>query len=519
MQRNSVEIFAEIAELEKYNPYGSRDTGLWFSEQDWDNEIIPCIIEMKQKYNIPFDEIPESEQPVTDELVENKIIFFENPNELKKIDLDFHKTEITKQPTELQIKMSKSVKALNELVSYSPFRQGAELHFTPQDWRDYIYYEAVSFQRQTKSKREILLPEEIWGLIKQFLLPSTEEVEAKRISGTEEIDEYDPLDKNWFTIGDYQLDDYQELRGEITYIINGSREPVPIKNFFWISILKEGMHWKRGEKLYFRVKQNADDAFTPFTSKFESEVEWDYYIDEEGFVLSKTTRILYYRGHEEALEGEAYNSELIEPIISKVNCHYNNWWGRLTYRLQENELLNPYEEEEKQEEAEKVFSAFSLPPHKQGRRYIYRDTPSPIRDALFTKTRVLIDNEYYENVLEPWVMSYYKNAYLSKIFNNDLGEDFVEGYRIQLSSGVRTYDCLYVLDSYLNGVSIQIPVYIKDINTSSPLAMRHSVEGEDEDEYEEETLSISEIFKTLPVRTYEPLLKELFRGCTEFNCW
>ncbi len=351
MQRNSAEIFAEIAELEKYNPRGSRDSGLWFSEHDWDNEIIPCINEMKQKYNIPFDAIPEPEQPITDEPVENKIIFFENPNELKKIDLDFHKIEI-KQPTELQIKMSKSVKALNELVSYSPFSQGAELHFAPQDWKDYIYYEAVSFQRQTKSKNPVAFLPEIWGLIKQFLLPSTEEVEAKRISGREEL--------------------------------------------------------------------------------------------------------------------------------------------------------------------EKVFSAFSLPPLKQGRRNIYRDTPSPIRDALFTKTRVLIDNEYYENVLKPWVMPYYKDAYLSKIFNNDL-EDFVEGYRIQLSSGSREYDCLYVMDAYLKGVSIQIPIYIKDINTSSPLAMRHSVEYEDEDEDETETLS--EIFKTLPIRTYEPLLKELLRGCTEFNCW
>lgn len=176
MQRNSAEIFAEIAELEKYNPYGSRDTGVWFSEHDWDNEVIPCINEMKQKYNIPFDEIPESEQPVTDELVENKIIFFENPNELKKIDLDFHKIEI-KQPTELQIKMSKSVKALNELVSCKD-------QFDPQDWKDYLYDEAVVLQQKTKSKKTIEFLPEIWDIIKKYAIPAKRIKKYFRIMGS-----------------------------------------------------------------------------------------------------------------------------------------------------------------------------------------------------------------------------------------------------------------------------------------------------------------------------------------------
>jgi hypothetical protein len=171
------------------------------------------------------------------------------------------------------------------------------------------------------------------------------------------------------------------------------------------------------------------------------------------------------------------------------------------------QFLIPYEEEL---EAEKVLSAFLTPPKRR--------TPAPIRDELFTKTRVLLDNEYYENVLEPSAMPYYKDAYLSKIFNNDL-EDSVECYRIELCNGGRCeYDCLYVIDAYLKGVSIQIPVYITNISTSSGIAMRHSVEG-DYDYEDEETVSLSEIFKTLPVRTYEPLLKQLFRYSTPYNCW
>ncbi len=54
-----------------------------------------------------------------------------------------------------------ATKALNELVSYRD-------QFDPQDWKDYLYDEAVSFQVKTKSKREILLPEEIWDIIKTY---------------------------------------------------------------------------------------------------------------------------------------------------------------------------------------------------------------------------------------------------------------------------------------------------------------------------------------------------------------
>jgi hypothetical protein len=74
-----------------------------------------------------------------------------------------------------------ATKALNELVSYSPFRRlGAEPQdrdqFDPQDWKDYLYDEAVSFQRKTKSTREIYFPQEIWDIIKSYNAISPEQI-------------------------------------------------------------------------------------------------------------------------------------------------------------------------------------------------------------------------------------------------------------------------------------------------------------------------------------------------------
>jgi hypothetical protein len=227
--------------------------------------------------------------------------------------------------------------ALNDLVSYRN-------QFDPQDWKDYLYDEAVSFQRQTKSKKPVEFLPEIWGLIKQFMIvfPSAEEAEAKRISGREFTCKFDPPNKNWFNIGEYQLDDYTELHRDITYIVNGVPDPVPIKNFFWIDTVKQGMNWRRGEKVWFRLKQNVDDFFLPFASKNEREVEWTYCIDEEGFVLAKTARVTF-TGQEEATIGHTYETRVIERTVSILDCHYNNWWGRLTNRLPTQELVESTE--------------------------------------------------------------------------------------------------------------------------------------------------------------------------------
>jgi len=241
-----------------------------------------------------------------------------------------HKTQAT-------MNSKQATKALNELVSYKD-------QFDPQDWKDYLYDEAVSFQRQTKSKKPVEFLPEVWELIKGFMIvfPSEEEAEAKEMSGKDLTYTWgNSREAGFFVIGDYQFDDYTELHRDITYIVNGVSDPVQIKNFFWVDIVKTGMNWRRGEKVWFRVKQNVDDFFFPFASKTESEVCWDYCIDEEGFVLAKTARVTF-TGQEEPI-GHRYETRIIERVVSKLDCHYNNWWGRLTNRLPTQELVETTE--------------------------------------------------------------------------------------------------------------------------------------------------------------------------------
>jgi hypothetical protein len=70
--------------------------------------------------------------------------------------------------------MSKSVKSLNELVS-------CKEQFNSQDWKDYLYDEAVILQRKTKSKNPVEFLPEIWEIIKSYFVGGTVNYKNSRL--------------------------------------------------------------------------------------------------------------------------------------------------------------------------------------------------------------------------------------------------------------------------------------------------------------------------------------------------
>jgi len=79
--------------------------------------------------------------------------------------------------------MSKSVKALNELVS-------CKEQFNSQDWKDYLYDEAVILQRKTKSKNPVEFLPEIWEIIKSYFVGGTVNYKNSRIYKSLNVAEY-----------------------------------------------------------------------------------------------------------------------------------------------------------------------------------------------------------------------------------------------------------------------------------------------------------------------------------------
>ena len=213
-----------------------------------------------------------------------------------------------------------AIRDLNDLVSVRD-------QLTAEEWLEQVYPVAVSAQRKTASGKTVEFLPEIWGLIKEFMIvfPSAEEAEAKEMSGKDLTYTWgNNREPGFFVIGEYQFDDSIELSRDFTYIINGVADPVSTKNFFWVDTVKRGMNWRRGEKIWFRTKQNVDDYFFPFASRNEREVCWDYCIDEEGFILVKSA-CLKFTGQEEPI-GFNYETRVIEKTLSTLDCHYNNWW-------------------------------------------------------------------------------------------------------------------------------------------------------------------------------------------------
>lgn len=224
-----------------------------------------------------------------------------------------------------------AIRDLNDLVSVRD-------QLTAEEWLEQVYPVAVSAQHKTASGKTVEFLPEIWGLIKEFMIvfPSAEEAEAKKMSGKDLTTSREPA--GFFVIGDYQFNDDNELHSRtLTYMINGVLEPYdpkylfPTLNFFWVDTVKRGMNWRRGEKIWFRTKQNVDDYFFPVASRNEREVCWDYCIDEEGFILVKSA-CFKFTGQEEPI-GFNYETRVIERTLSTLDCHYNNWWKRLTNRL------------------------------------------------------------------------------------------------------------------------------------------------------------------------------------------
>lgn len=76
-----------------------------------------------------------------------------------------------------------AIRNLNELVSYRPQEDQSKHQFSAEDWFGGIYQECLSLQLQTASSVEVLIPEEIWRLIKDFAIGKSRKDIFKRILG------------------------------------------------------------------------------------------------------------------------------------------------------------------------------------------------------------------------------------------------------------------------------------------------------------------------------------------------
>lgn len=68
----------------------------------------------------------------------------------------------------MSLTRKQAIRNLNELVACRPQDDQVIQQFSPEDWREYIYPEAVALQKKATSKKEVCFPEEIWELIKDF---------------------------------------------------------------------------------------------------------------------------------------------------------------------------------------------------------------------------------------------------------------------------------------------------------------------------------------------------------------
>ena len=89
-----------------------------------------------------------------------------------------------------------AIRNLRELVAHRPQDDQVIQQFCPEDWREYIYPEAVALQKQATSKKEVCFPPEIWELIKQFCICQGDKLAQKNYLFKQVLGRafYNPLD-------------------------------------------------------------------------------------------------------------------------------------------------------------------------------------------------------------------------------------------------------------------------------------------------------------------------------------
>ena len=183
-------------------------------------------------------------------------------------------------------------------------------------------------RKQVKQIKKTYFPDEVWDIIKDFMIEYTHktltyETSYNNVIGrnmtrvdiifetNDTIKEYIGSPNHIILSWDYENEKIDKIMSN-DYCFSPSKKT----NYMWIKIIKDKYHWKKGERLYIDMKCNCDGVFYVWGVKKREHKTHQLYINSKGFVVHLKADVKKYNKTKDYKD--------VEYKYKIADCMYND---------------------------------------------------------------------------------------------------------------------------------------------------------------------------------------------------
>jgi len=183
-------------------------------------------------------------------------------------------------------------------------------------------------RKQVKQIKKTYFPDEVWDIIKDFMIEYTHKtltyetsynnVIGRNMTRVDIIVETNDTIKEYIGSPNHIILSWDYENEKIDKIMNNDYRfsPPEKTNFMWIKIIKDKYHWKKGERLYLDMKRNCDGLFWVWGVKKREHKTHQIYINSKGFVVHLKADVKKYN--------ITKNYKDVEYKYKLADCMYND---------------------------------------------------------------------------------------------------------------------------------------------------------------------------------------------------